>query len=133
MYQVKMFTYGTLQRAGSLYELIQPVVLSVQPATLEGYGLYRSRWGIYPEAYPLEGHTIKGELFDIDASKGTRFLEVVMMEARAGYKLEINQVKTPHGLLIDALTFIYREQPTGYLIEDGNWLKHAEQLFKHPI
>lgn len=125
MYQVKMFTYGTLQRAGSLYEIIRPAVLSVEPAFLDGYGIYRSRWGMYPEAFPLKGHSVKGELFDIDGN-GLTFIETVMMEVRAGYKLEINKVRTPHGLLIDALTFIYREQPTGYLIESGNWLEHEE-------
>ena len=127
MYQVKMFSYGTLQRAGSLYEIIRPAVLSVEPAFLDGYGIYRSRWGVYPEAFPLEGHSVKGELFDVDAN-GLTFIETVMMEVRAGYKLEMNQVRTTHGLMINALTFIYREQPTGYLIEDGNWLKHAEWL-----
>jgi gamma-glutamylcyclotransferase (GGCT)/AIG2-like uncharacterized protein YtfP len=127
MYQVKMFSYGTLQREGSLYEIIRPAVLSAEPAVLEGYGLYRSRWGIYPEAFPLKGHSIKGTLFEVDAN-GLTFIETVMMEIRAGYKLEMNEVVTSHGMLINALTFIYREQPTGYLIEDGNWIRHAKYL-----
>jgi gamma-glutamylcyclotransferase (GGCT)/AIG2-like uncharacterized protein YtfP len=127
MYRVKMFSYGTLQREGSLYEIIQPAVLSAEPAVLEGYGLYRSRWGIYPEAFPLKGHSIKGTLFEVDAN-GLTFIETVMMEIRAGYKLEMNEVVTSHGMLINALTFIYREQPTGYLIEDGNWIRHAKYL-----
>lgn len=127
MYQVKMFVYGTLQREGSLYELIRPAVLSVEPAVLEGHGLYRSRFGLYPEAFPLRGHSVKGELFDINAN-GLTFIETVMMEMRAGYKLEVNEVVTSHGFLIEALTFIYREQPTGYLIEDGNWLRHMKYL-----
>lgn len=127
MYQVRMFAYGTLQPQGSLYEIIRPAVLDCEPAVLEGYGIYRSRFGVYPEAYPLKGHSIKGTLFSINAN-GLTFIETVMMEVRAGYKLEMNEVVTPHGFLINALTFIYRDQPTGYLIEDGDWLKHARQL-----
>lgn len=122
-----MFVYGTLQREGSLHELIRPAVLSAESAVLEGHGLYRSRFGFYPEGFPLPGHSIKGELFDINANELT-FVETIMMEMRAGYKLEVNEVVTSHGFLIEALTFIYREQPTGYLIEDGNWIKHMKYL-----
>lgn len=127
MYQVRLFSYGTLQRAGSLYELIYPAVMNVEPATLKDYGLYKSLFGMYPEAYPLEGHSVKGELFTVDANN-PRFIETTMMELKAGYKLELNEVTTPHGLQIVALTFISCYEPNGYLIEDGNWLKHAEWL-----
>ena len=127
MYQTKMFSYGTLQRAGSLYDLIQPAVLSVELATLKHYGLYKSPFGMYPEAFPLEGRSIKGELLSIDANH-PRFIETMMMELKAGYNLELNEVVTPHGLRIIALVFISHFPPTGYLIEDGNWLKHAESL-----
>ena len=127
MYQTNLFVYGSLQRAGQLYDLICPAVKSVEPAVLEGYGLYKSKFGFYPEASPLEGHSIKGELFSIDANH-PRFIETMMMELRAGYKLELNEVVTPHGFLITAMTFIFGYEPTGYLIENGNWLKHAESL-----
>jgi gamma-glutamylcyclotransferase (GGCT)/AIG2-like uncharacterized protein YtfP len=127
MYQARMFSYGTLQRAGALYDLIQPAVKDVEPAILEGYGIYKSRYGLYPEAFPLKGHSIKGELFTVDANH-PRFIETMMMELKAGYNLELNEVVTPNGFLIRAMTFIYREQPTGYLIEDGNWLKHAKSF-----
>ena len=127
MYQTNLFVYGSLQRAGQLYDLIEPAVLSVEPAMLDGYGLYKSKFGYYPEACLLEGHSIKGELFSIDANH-PRFIETMMMELKAGYNLELNEVVTPNGFLIRAMTFIYREQPTGYLIEDGNWLKHAQTL-----
>lgn len=127
MYLTNLFVYGTLQRAGQLYELIHPAVRSVQPGMLEGYGLYKSKYGSYPEACLLKGHSIKGELLLIDANH-PRFIETMMMELKAGYKLELNEVVTPHGLLIVAMTFIYGYEPTGYLIEDGNWLKHAESL-----
>lgn len=127
MYQVKMFAYGTLQREGSLYQLIRPAVLSAEPAILEGYAIYRSRYGLYPEAFPTSGHSIKGELLEIDGSN-LLFVETLMMELRAGYKLETNVVHTSHGLEIDALTFVYRDQPTGYMIEDGNWLRHMKYL-----
>lgn len=127
MYQTNLFVYGSLQRAGQLYDLIEPAVLSVEPAMLDGYGLYKSKFGYYPEASRLEGHSIKGELFSIDANH-PRFIETMMMELKAGYNLEINEVRTPHGLLINAMTFIFAYEPTGYLIEDGNWLKHAQTL-----
>jgi len=128
MYQTRMFSYGTLQRAGSLYDLIQPAVLSVEPATLKNYAIYKSPFGMYPEAYPSdEGRSIKGELFTIDANH-PRFIETMMMELKAGYELKLDEVVTPHGLRISALVFISVFPPTGYLIEDGNWLKHAESL-----
>lgn len=122
MNQIKMFSYGTLQRAGALYSLINRAVKDVEPAVLEGYAIYKHPQGNYPEAFPLKGHSIKGELLTVDAEH-PRFVETMMMELNAGYKMQIEEVVTPNGFLIRAVAFTAKTQPSGYLIEGGNWLE----------
>ena len=56
------------------------------------------------------------------------FLEVLMMEVFAGYKAEVLEVRTRHGLLINALTFVAKDIPKGFLIESGDWLEYEKSL-----
>lgn len=125
MYPVNLFVYGTLQRAGYLYELIYPAVINVQPATLNNYALHKNTFGDYPLVLKDVDRKVKGELFSVDANH-PRFIEVMMMEIKAGYSLQMLELRTPHGLLINALVFVGDSRDAGYLIEDGDWLKHVE-------
>jgi gamma-glutamylcyclotransferase (GGCT)/AIG2-like uncharacterized protein YtfP len=127
MYQTNLFVYGTLQRAGQLYELIQPAVKSVEPVTLNNYALHKSLYGHYPLVLKDIDRKVKGELFVVDANH-PRFNETMMMELKAGYSLKFLEVRTPHGILINALVFVGESQDASFLIEDGDWLKYAESL-----
>jgi gamma-glutamylcyclotransferase (GGCT)/AIG2-like uncharacterized protein YtfP len=126
MYREKLFVYGTLQRAGYLYDLISPAVQDVEPATLSNFGLYKNIYGNYPVVIKENNRKVKGELFTVDLNN-PRFIETMMMELKAGYSLEILETRTPHGLLIRALTFVGNPDDAQFLIEDGDWLKYQEK------
>ena len=110
-----------------LLKLIYPAVIYVQPATLNNYALHKNIYGSYPLVLKDLNRKVKGELFSVNANH-PRFIEVMMMEIKAGYSLQQLEIRTPHGILINALVFVGDSLDAGYLIEDGDWLKHAETL-----
>lgn len=126
-YREKVFFYGTLQTEGSLYDLIFPAVKMCDPARLTHHAIWKSPYGLYPEAYPCKDREVKGTLFEIDITT-PHWREVMLMELRAGYKLQYEQVLTPHGLLIPALTFIAKDEPRGFMIESGDFLAYCRSL-----
>jgi gamma-glutamylcyclotransferase (GGCT)/AIG2-like uncharacterized protein YtfP len=125
MYQTNLFVYGTLQRAGRLYELIYPAVKSVEPATLNNYALYKNVYGEYPLVLKDMNRKVKGELLVVDANH-SRFIETMMMELKANYTMQFLEVRTPHGMLINALVFVGDNEDAQFLIEDGDWLGYCE-------
>lgn len=126
-YRESVFFYGTLQTDGSLYDLIYPAVILCEPARLTHHGIYKSPYGLYPEAYPLKDHEVKGTLFELDITT-SNWREVMLMELRSGYKLQYEQVLTNHGLFINALTFIAKHEPKGFLIESGDFSAYCRSL-----
>ena len=123
----KVFVYGTLQPKGSLHSMIRTVAENYEPATLNNYALYKHPFGLYPEITKDLNRKVKGTLMDVQTNTED-FLEVLMMEVFAGYSVQILEVRTNHGLLINALTFVASKEPKGFLIESGDWLKYEKSL-----
>ena len=123
----KMFVYGTLQPKGSLHSMIRTVAQNYEPATLHNYALYKHPLGLYPEITKDLNRKVKGTLMDVQTNTED-FLEVLMMEVFAGYSVEVLEVRTEHGLLINALTFVASKEPKGFLIESGDWLEYEKSL-----
>lgn len=127
MYDENLFVYGTLQPHGSLYRMISEAVISTEPARLLHHGIYRSRWGVYPEAYPLQDHEVKGTLMRVNMYS-SQWVEVISMEVGSGYKLQQEQVLTNHGMLIPSFVFIAKDEPQGFLIESGDFNHYLRSL-----
>jgi len=123
----KLFVYGTLQPKGSLHSMIRTVAQNYEPATLNNYALYKHPFGLYPEITKDLNRKVKGTLMDVQTNTED-FLEVLMMEVFAGYSVEVLEVRTQHGLLINALTFVASKEPKGFLIESGDWLQYEKSL-----
>jgi gamma-glutamylcyclotransferase (GGCT)/AIG2-like uncharacterized protein YtfP len=123
----KVFVYGTLQPKGSLHSMLRTVTENYEPATLNNYALYKHPFGLYPEITKDLNRKVKGTLMDVQTNTED-FLEVLMMEVFAGYSVEVLEVRTNHGLLINALTFVASKEPKGFLIESGDWLQYEKSL-----
>jgi len=123
----KLFVYGTLQPKGSLHSMIRTVAQNYEPATLNNYALYKHPFGLYPEITKDLNRKVKGTLMDVQTNTED-FLEVLMMEVFAGYSVEVLEVRSQHGLLINALTFVASKEPKGFLIESGDWLQYEKSL-----
>ena len=123
----KLFVYGTLQPKGSLHSMLRTVTENYEPATLNNYALYKHPFGLYPEITKDLNRKVKGTLMDVQTNTED-FLEVLMMEVFAGYSVEVLEVRTNHGLLINALTFVASKEPKGFLIESGDWLQYEKSL-----
>ena len=121
----KLFVYGTLQPKGSLHSMLQTVTNNYEPATLNNYALYKHPLGLYPEISKDLNRKVKGSLMDVQTNTDD-FLDVLMMEVFAGYNAEVLEVRTRHGLLIKALTFVAKDLPKGFLIESGDWLEYEK-------
>ena len=121
----KLFVYGTLQTKGSLHSMLQTVTNNYEPATLNNYALYKHPLGLYPEISKDLNRKVKGSLMDVQTNTDD-FLDVLMMEVFAGYNAEVLEVRTRHGLLIKALTFVAKDLPKGFLIESGDWLEYEK-------
>ena len=123
----KLFVYGTLQPKGSLHSMLRTVTENYEPATLNNYALYKHPLGLYPEITKDLNRKVKGTLMDVQTNTED-FLEVLMMEVFAGYSVEVLEVRTQHGLLINALTFVASKEPKGFLIESGDWFQYEKSL-----
>jgi gamma-glutamylcyclotransferase (GGCT)/AIG2-like uncharacterized protein YtfP len=123
----KLFVYGTLQPKGSLHSMLKTVTESYEPATLNNYALYKPPLGLYPEVTKDVNRKVKGCLMNVQTNT-ENFVEVLMMELFAGYNAEVLEVRTEHGLLINALTFVANRTPKGFLIESGDWLAYEKSL-----
>lgn len=123
----KMFVYGTLQPKGSLHSMIRTVAQNYEPAVLNNYALYKHPLGLYPEITKDLNRKVKGTLMDVQTNTED-FIEVLMMELFAGYDVEVLEVRTQHGLLVNALTFVASNEPKGFLIESGDWLEYEKSL-----
>jgi len=123
----KLFVYGTLQPKGSLHSMLRTVTHNHEPATLGNYALYKHPLGSYPEITKDLNRKVKGTLMFVQTNTD-EFLEVLMMEVFAGYNVEVLEVRTRHGLLIKALTFVAKDSPKGFFIESGDWLEYEKSL-----
>lgn len=121
----KMFVYGTLQPKGSLHSMIRTIGENYEPAVLHNYALYKHPLGLYPEITKDLNRKVKGTLCDVRTNTED-FLEVLMMELFAGYSVEVLEVRTNHGLLVNALTFVANKTPKGFIIESGDWLEYEK-------
>ncbi len=121
----KLFVYGTLQPKGSLHSMIRTIAQNYEPATLNNYALYKHPFGLYPEITKDPFRKVKGTLMDVQTNTED-FIEVLTMEVFAGYSVEVLEVRTEHGLLINALTFVATKEPKGILIESGDWLRYEK-------
>ena len=123
----KLFVYGTLQPKGSLHSMLRTVTENYESAILNNYALYKHPLGLYPEITKDLNRKVKGTLMDVQTNTED-FLEVLMMEVFAGYSVEVLEVRTQHGLLINALTFVASKEPKGFLIESGDWFQYEKSL-----
>lgn len=129
MSKLKVFVYGTLQPSGRLYDLIEPAVTNFESATLNNFAIYKSPYGLYPEAVKSVGRKVQGTLLLIDG-RHRAFYDTMLMELEAGYSLQVVEVRTHHGIVLSALSFILANEPRGFMIEGGNWLEYeAQQAF----
>lgn len=126
----KMFVYGTLQPQGSLHSMIRTCTENYEPAVLNSYALHKHPLGLYPEICKDLNRKVKGTLMDVQTNTED-FLEVLMMEVFAGYNIEVLEVRTRHGLLIQSLTFVSSKQPEGFIIESGDWLEYEKATIKN--
>jgi len=127
---VKLFTYGTLQPRGSLNKFIRSITEKSIPATLHNYALYKHPVGFHPEITKDPTRLVQGTLLIISTYNET-FIDLVVMELEAGYALQIVDIRTEHGIVMPALTFVAANKPKGFLIESGNWFEYERLNTKH--
>lgn len=120
---LKYFGYGSLQPGAWNYPMLAPAVCNSRPARATGEIAYHAP-GSYPIArFQTTPETVVGTLFELD-SRNDAWLNVLIMEVNAGYRLVSIVVDTEDGQKFDALAFEYRGSFVGKdKVPDGDWLK----------
>lgn len=121
---VKLFVYGTLRQGGSLHRIVKSIVVKSSLATLHNFALYKHPSGFFPQITKDMNRKVLGDLLVV-STYTEQFIDMMVMELQAGYSLQEVDVRTEHGIVMPALTFVAVQQPKGFLIESGDWLRYA--------
>lgn len=120
---VPMAVYGTLRFGQRNFEWCQEAVLYVvENVTMAGRIYYVSRRSGYPVAKLDEPGKIKGDILFFDP-KHRDTQAVWDMESGAGYEPRLIEVQDSDGNDWEAWAWHYQYQPSGELIESGDWIK----------
>ena len=128
-----VFVYGTLRKGGRLHGYLRDQGF-ISQATLPGFGMYPAGRGFYPGIVPRDGHTVTGEVWEVDTDCLWRLdrleghpnhyrrqpVQVVWGDGAAPYVATDEPVQV----------YIHQIPPeTPEWIESGDWLEWLKFLY----